>query len=269
MTAYLSYDPAEETHRLQLQAIVLEPLSDRALARIPVSAGARAVDVGCGARGLVPALARRVGPSGRVVGTDVSAAMLDVARATCAKEGLANVELVVDDLFASKLPARSFDVVHGRFLLAPLGRDEQIAASLERLAAPGGHVLLEEPIGASWRVFGEGDASAHERLVAVIERTYDEHMGGFSAGSRLYALARRRGWRDIGFDAQVLAMPPGHPYLGAPLMMAGALRSALLKSTPEAELDRLVADAKALYARSDVHGVTFALVQVWGRPPEG
>ena len=268
MTAYLSYDPAEERRRLQLQAVVLEPLSDRALARIPLSAGARVVDIGCGARGLLAALAKRVGPRGRVIGTDVSAAMLDVARETCAEEGLDNVELVVDDLFASKLPARSFDLVHGRFLFAPLGRDDELAASLERLAASGGHVLLEEPIGISWRVYADGDASAHERLVAAIQRTYDEHMGGFSAGTRLHALARRRGWRDIGIDAQVLAMPPGHPYLRAPIMMAGALRTALLRSTPEVELDRMLAEAEALYARPDVHGVTFTLVQVWGRPPD-
>ncbi len=267
MTAYHSYDPTAEKRRLQLQALVLEPLSDRALARLPLAPGSSAVDVGCGARGLLPALARRVGPAGRVVGTDLSAPMLDLARATCAEEGLGNVELVTDDLFASKLPGGAFDLVHGRFLLAPLGRDVEIAAAFERLAKPGGYVLLEEPEGAAWQVYGDGDTGAHARLVSAIACAYDEHMGGFSAGSRLHALARRRGWRDIGFDAQVLAMPPGHPYLRAPVMMAGALRAALLRSTPATELDRMIADAEELYGRPDVHGVSFTLVQVWGRPP--
>jgi ubiquinone/menaquinone biosynthesis C-methylase UbiE len=266
MTAYLSYDLSEEKRRLQLQALVLEPLSDRALARIPVREGWSAIDVGCGARGLLPALARRVGQHGRVVGTDLSPAMLDLARATCSEEGLSNVELVADDLFASRLPTSTFDLVHGRFLLAPLGRDAEIAASLERLARPDGFVLLEEPDSRSWRVYADCDTGAHDRLVDAIARMYDRHMGGFCAGTRLHALGRTRGWRDIGFDAQTLGMPPGQPYLRAPLMMATALRAALLRDLSESELDRLVKEAEELYARPELHGVTFALLQVWGRP---
>jgi SAM-dependent methyltransferase len=263
--AYLSYDATEEKHRLQLQANVLESLSDRALARIGVGSGARTIDVGCGAIGLLRALSRRVGDSGRVVGTDVSRTMLELAQATCVEEGLSNVELVEDDLFASKLPEGAFDLVHGRFLLAPLGRDDEIVAGLERLTAPNGFILLEEPDSASWRVYGDG-ADAHARLVSVIERAYGEHMGGFSAGMRLLRLARARGWRDIGLDAQVLAMPPGHPYLRAPVMIASALRSVVLRDTPPDVLDRLLAEASSLYARDDVHGLSFTLVQVWGRP---
>jgi hypothetical protein len=91
-------------------------------------------------------------------------------------------------------------------------------------------------------------------------------MGGADAGTRLMALARARGWTDIGFDAQVLALPPGHAYLAFPVMMATALRSALLKDTPEAELDDAIRDVRAACARPETHGVTFTLMQVWGRP---
>jgi hypothetical protein len=34
--------------------------------------------------------------------------------------GIANVELVVDDLFDSKLEPQTFDLVHARYLIAPL-----------------------------------------------------------------------------------------------------------------------------------------------------
>src|SRR5215218_6168978 len=45
---------------------------------------------------------------------------LDAARSFLDAEGIASVELVVDDLFESKLEPRSFDLVHARYQIAPL-----------------------------------------------------------------------------------------------------------------------------------------------------
>lgn len=265
MSAYASFDPNLERRRLRLQAEILEPLSERALSQLGDLRGKRTVDVACGAMGLLGALARRVGPEGEVVGTDVSDVMLDHARAWCAEQRLANVRLAKDDAYASALPPASFDVVHARFLLAPVGRDDELLPQLERIARPDGFLLLEEPLCASWRAFPDG--GAHDTLVTMITRAYDRHMGGFDAGARLFGHVLRRGWRDVGYDAQVLAMPPGHPLLRLPVMMATALRSVVLRDTPEAELDAAVAAAEEVYARPTTHGTSFLLVQVWGRPP--
>jgi ubiquinone/menaquinone biosynthesis C-methylase UbiE len=268
MTAYANFDPEVERRRLRLQAEMLEPLSDRMLSRLSQLGGdlrgKRALDVACGAMGLLGPLARRVGPEGQVVGSDVSDVMLDHARAYCTEHRLANVSLTKDDAYASTLPAASFDLVHARFLLAPVGRDEELFPQLERLVRPGGWVALEEPLCASWRVFPDG--GAHDAVVAMVRRAYDRHMGGFDAGARLFDAARHRGWHDVGFDAQVLAMPPGHPLIRLPVLMAKAVRAVVLRDTPEAELDEAVAAAEELYARPATHGITFAIVQVWGRP---
>lgn len=263
MSGYASYDPEEERRRLRLQATTLEPLGDRLLERFPL-AQKRALEVACGAMGLLGPLSRRVGPSGSVVGADLSDLMLEEARRFCRESALENVTLVKDDAYNSELTP-PFDLVHARFVLAPLGRDEVLCAELERLAGEDGWIVLEEPSGASWRTFPE--SGAHDALIAVIKRAYDRHMGGFDAGERLYALARRRGWREIGVDAQLLALPPGHPYLAAPLMMASSLRQVILRDTPEAELDALVAAAHDLYARSETHGLTFTLIQLWAKGP--
>src|SRR4051812_31483851 len=137
MSAYASYDADAEKRRLRLQAEVLEEIGDRPLARLGSLAGLRALDVGCGAMGMLRALSRRVGPSGSVVGSDVNAAMVGHARAFVAEAGLANVEVVEDDVFATALAPGSFDLVHSRLILAPLGCDAEIVATYERLAKPG------------------------------------------------------------------------------------------------------------------------------------
>ena len=244
---------------------MLEPLSDRALAKMEPLAGARALDVACGAGGLLRAISKRVGDRGEVIGSDLNETMIAEARAIAAEEGLGNVRVVKDDLFASELAPASFDLVHARFVRAPLGRDDAVMDALLRLAKPGGRLLLEEPIGASWCVVP--DDGAHAALVALVARAYDRHLGGFDAGKRLFALAQQRGLRDVVLDAQTLALPPGHPYLECAVMMATALRAVLLRDTSAEELDAAIAAARALYARPETHGFTFTLVQLAARAP--
>jgi SAM-dependent methyltransferase len=266
VSTYAQYDADAERQRLRLQAEVLEPLSDRALERLGSLDGARALDIACGAMGLLPALSRRVGPRGRVVGADINETMIAEAQALVAERALANVEIVRDDAFASALPNHSFDLVHARFVLAPLGRDAELAAQVERLAKPGGSILLEEPDGlTTCRVWP--DNSAHARLLGMLSSAFERHLGGPDAGTRLLPLARARGWTDIGFDAHVLALPPGHPYLAFPAAMATALRPVLLKDTTEGELDDAIRDVRAACARPETYGVTFTLMQVWARTP--
>jgi SAM-dependent methyltransferase len=263
-SAYRSHDIDEERRRLRLQSETLEEIGELALASIPLANGGRALDVACGAMGLLGPLSRRVGANGSVVGTDISEAMLEHAQAYCVEHDLRNVTLIRDDAYATSLSKHSFDLVHARFLLAPIGRDETALPELESLVKPDGFVLLEEPDATHWVTHPR--SVAHERLVAAIVRAYDKHMGGFNAGLRLLGLARSRGWRDVGFAVRVAGLRPGHPYLRGPAMFAKSLRSVLLRDTAEAELDRLVAEAETDYSNGERFGTTYAVVQVWGRP---
>ena len=167
MTAeYLMAGQASELERLQLQSRVWEPSGRAHLAQLPSGAGLRVVDVGCGALGWLRILSEWVGPSGSVVGTDINREMLAAARSFVDSEALTNVELVEDDLFASALPAGSFDLVHARFQLAPIGRAPEQLASYRRLIRPAGWLVLEEPDAASWRF--NPPAQASERLIGLV-----------------------------------------------------------------------------------------------------
>ena len=172
--AYLLADQPSELERLQLQSRVWEPSGRRLLDEIGEGLGDRVLDVGCGAIGWLRLLSEWVGPDGEVVGTDIDDAMLAAARQFVDSEGLGNVVLMKDDLFASKLESSSFDLVHARFQIAPLGRGSDQIANHVRLLRPGGTVALEEWDVSSWNF--NPPVRALDSLVS-------------SSGSRLHSLA--------------------------------------------------------------------------------
>jgi SAM-dependent methyltransferase len=251
-----------ELERLRLQSLVWEPTGRELLSHVGGGSGGRALDVGCGALGWLRILSEWVGPSGQVVGTDIDASMLDAARSFLEQEEMANVELVVDDLFDSKLEPQSFDLVHARYQIAPLGRGREQVASHRRLLKPGGSLVLEEWDLASWHF--NPPAPAAERLI----RSLSEIFAGFGgeAGRRLPHLLREVGIEEPGIDAHVIALRPGHPYLRLPLQFSVALEPRLLEMLSEDELASLRRETEAELAEPGRWGTTFTLIQSWGSP---
>ncbi len=165
---YLLANQRSELERLQLQSHVWEPTGRQLLSKTGGGSGGRALDVGCGAMGWLRILSEWVGPSGQVVGADIDEGLLDAARSFLEAEGISNVELVVDDLFDSKLEPQSFDLVHARYLIAPLGRGPEQVASHQRLVRPGGSLVLEEWDLGSWHL--NPPAPAAGRLIRIALR---------------------------------------------------------------------------------------------------
>ncbi|WP_437609744.1 methyltransferase domain-containing protein [Sorangium sp. So ce834] len=92
----------------------MRPLGALAMDRAGIAAGERVLDVGCGIGETTLELGRRVGASGAVVGVDVSAPMLDRARAAAQAAGAANVAFENADAQTAALPG-PFDVLYSRF----------------------------------------------------------------------------------------------------------------------------------------------------------
>jgi ubiquinone/menaquinone biosynthesis C-methylase UbiE len=100
---YLLANQPSELERLRLQSLVWEPTGRQLLSKVDGGCGGRALDVGCGALGWLRILSEWVGSSGQIMGTDIDESLLDAARSFLEAEGISTVELVVDDLFDSKL----------------------------------------------------------------------------------------------------------------------------------------------------------------------
>jgi ubiquinone/menaquinone biosynthesis C-methylase UbiE len=258
---YLLAGQVSELERLQLQSRVWEPAGRRLLEEIGEGHGARAVDIGCGVMGWLRLLSDWVGADGEVVGTDVDDAMLAAAKQFVADEGLGNVVLRNDDLFATSLEPSSFDLLHARFELTPLGRGHDQMETYVRLLRPGGTVVLEDPDWGSWHF--NPPAKACEKLIALICEAFARWGNAEAARQHLELL------RSFGIEgnvrAEVLALPPGHPYLRLPLQFSVGLEPRLRSFVDAQELNQLFEEAENELAEPGRWGTTFTLIQSWGR----
>jgi ubiquinone/menaquinone biosynthesis C-methylase UbiE len=179
---------------------------DRAADALALAPGDTVVEMGCGTGANVPHLRERVGPSGRVVGIDVTRGMLDRARERPARTG-ESVHYVQAD--AARPPIREADAVLGTFVA---GVFEAPAAAVDAWCdsvAPGGRVALlnfqrspsafAAPLNLAFegfvrlsapgtRLSRRSHASAFERRVATarerltertVDRRYETLAGGY------------------------------------------------------------------------------------------
>ena len=65
--------------------------------------------------------------------------------------------------------------------------------------------------------------------------------------------------------AEVVALPPGHPYLRLPLQFSVGLEPRLLSFVDAEELSRLQQEAETELAEPGRWGTTFTVIQSWGR----
>jgi SAM-dependent methyltransferase len=98
--------------RQTAQDALLAPVSEALLDRARIEAGERVIDIGCGCGGTTIAIAEKVGPSGHVLGLDVSAPML--ARARELSPAGAPIEFVQGDAMVHHFKAVSADLVMSR-----------------------------------------------------------------------------------------------------------------------------------------------------------
>jgi len=105
--------------------------------------GDQVLDIAGGTGDLAMAFAKQVGPSGRVVHTDINEAMLSTGRDRLLNHGLVLPTLVCD---AEKLPFADghFDLVSVAFGLRNMTHKDQALAEMCRVLKPGGKLMVLE-----------------------------------------------------------------------------------------------------------------------------
>lgn len=110
----------------------------------PIVTGETVLDIGCGAGMDLLLAARRVGPSGRAIGIDMTEAMRDRALASAADAGLRNVEVHRADATALPFPDASMDVVISNGVLNLVPEKDKAFAEIVRVLRCGGRLQLAD-----------------------------------------------------------------------------------------------------------------------------
>lgn len=115
-----------------------------AASRLEPAPGAVCVDLGCGRGGDVISLAKKVGPTGRAIGVDLTPAMLEVARARAAEAGLTNATFVQAPLEALTLGDALADHVVSNCALNHATDKVRVWAEIARVLKPGGRFTVSD-----------------------------------------------------------------------------------------------------------------------------
>ncbi|TQE16741.1 methyltransferase domain-containing protein [Streptomyces ipomoeae] len=167
------------------------PAYAAAIAELGLRAGDRVLDAGCGTGRALTPLRAAVGPSGVVLGADLTPAMLEAAvRAGRDRDG----QLLLADVAALPLRTESLDAVFAAGLIAHLPNPAEDLRELARVVRPGGTLALFHPIGRAALAARQGRRITPEDLRA------ERNLGPLLAGS---------GWRMTSYvdeDTRFLAL---------------------------------------------------------------
>jgi SAM-dependent methyltransferase len=191
---------AEAWHRWgPALATWLGPATETMLDMAGVGSGSRVLDVAAGAGEQTLVTARRVGPSGYVLATDISANILEFAAAGARATDLTNVETrVMDGENLDELEADSFDAVISRVGLIYFPDQQKALMGMRRALKPGGRIAaIVYSTAENNRFFSIPISIIRKR--AQLPPPLPGQPGPFSLGSPgvLEAAYQRAGFRDI------------------------------------------------------------------------
>ncbi|MFH1639679.1 MAG: methyltransferase domain-containing protein [Chloroflexota bacterium] len=126
-----------EFKRLRLLEETYDPNTIRYMEKLGLKKGWDCLEIGAGAGSIANWLAAQVGPSGKVVATDIDTRLLRHLNAV-------NIEVRQHDILKDALEMNKYDLAHCRLLLMHLPEPEKALKRMVNAIRPGGWLLIEE-----------------------------------------------------------------------------------------------------------------------------
>lgn len=188
----------------QLLSVWLGPATEVMLDMAAIGTGSRVLDVAAGAGQQSLVAARRVGPEGHVLATDISPNILEYAEENARMEGLDNLSTLAVDGEELAVEEGSFDAAISRVGLIYFPDQQRALANIKRALKPGG------------------------RFATIVYSTPDNN--GFF--SKPVSIIRERAKQPPPAAGQ-----PGPFSLGSPGVLAGVLEQAGFRNVEERVVD--------------------------------
>ena len=225
-----------------------------------VASGWDCLEVGGGGGSIAEWLSERVGPSGRVVVTDINTRFLEALHHP-------NLEVRQHNIVTDPLPEAAFDLIHARLVLMHLPERDAVLARLVTALKPGGWLLDEEFDVLS--LHADPDLSRSEALLNTsfaVNRVLAERGVDLRFGRLLFGRLRALGLADVGAEAR-LSMLTGQS-VGASLVRSNydQLRDAMIEGG-HITAEQFAQDVKRL-DDPDFMTLSPTLWAAWGRRPK-
>ncbi|WP_327067764.1 class I SAM-dependent methyltransferase [Kitasatospora sp. NBC_01302] len=215
-------------------AAAYDPFTIERLSATGVGEGWHCLEIGAGNGSVARWLADRVGPTGRVLATD-----LDIRRIPSHPGLVAERHDIVHD----PLPQAAFDLIHARLVLQHLPERRAVLARLLTALRPGGWLQIDEfdvSYGPVLLAPDAGSAELYERFLAAKARLFDAAGGRAVWGRECPAQLREAGFTDLDPQPRVVLWQAGHPGLELLVSHLDGLRERLLaQGMTESQLDEV------------------------------